>query len=850
MKNPRYLIGPVFSISFLSIALWFLHRELGGISGATVYSQLGVIPLPALLASALCAICGYIVLTGYDAAAFQYINKSIPYRRIAIPAFTAFAVGHNVGLATLSGGAIRYRAYTLLGLSGAQIASVIVFVGLTFTLGMSFLLGVALWAMPADQVAILQISESVVHIVAILLLAAPLAYGAIAALVPKPITFRGWQFAMPTPRLCARQLGLSIADILLAAATLYVLLGSHLSIGFLQFLGIYLLAISAGLLSTIPGGIGVFEAVVVAALPEIDRNILLSTLLIYRLVYYLVPFLIALILVLVSELKAHRDKIKRPAAYILSWLTGLVPQILGMTVFLAGTVLLISGSMPAVESRLHIVLNIIPLPALELSHLLGSALGAGLLIMAHGLFRRLHSAYIAALVMLLMGIAVSLAKGFDYEEAMILAVVSFTLYLCREAFYRKGALIAQRLSIDWLLPIVLVFIVTAWVGLLSNRHIVYSNQLWWQFATSADAPRMLRASFVVALALAGFAFWKILKGGVTNMPSSLDLDFDKLGAVLNNITDPEANVALLGDKRIFWSADQSAFIMYQISGDSWITMGDPVGPTSTHQELLWQFRELVDQNGGRPVFYQVSGVNLSHYIDMGMTLAKIGENAQVGLADFSLQGSQRADLRQAYNKGKKLGAVFEVLSKETVPNIYPELLRISDAWLTEKSAAEKSFSIGAFTEAYICRFDCAVVRVNGDIVVFANLWPASASKSLSIDLMRYSSAAPKGIMDYLFVELMLWGSAQRYQWFSLGMAPLSGLEKRALAPIWHKIGHLIFSHGEAFYNFEGLRQYKEKFDPEWTPRYIACQDGVLRLPIALFDSARLISGGVIKILKK
>ena len=75
------------------------------------------------------------------------------------------------------------------------------------------------------------------------------------------------------------------------------------------------------------------------------------------------------------------------------------------------------------------------------------------------------------------------------------------------------------------------------------------------------------------------------------------------------------------------------------------------------------------------------------------------------------------------------------------------------------------------------------------------------------------------------------------------MAPLAGLEQHPLAPLWHKLGHLIFEHGENFYNFEGLRNYKDKFDPEWRPRYLACPGGVVNLPSALIDTSRLISGG-------
>jgi phosphatidylglycerol lysyltransferase len=321
---------------------------------------------------------------------------------------------------------------------------------------------------------------------------------------------------------------------------------------------------------------------------------------------------------------------------------------------------------------------------------------------------------------------------------------------------------------------------------------------------------------------------------------------ESVRSVLAHARNPPANLALLGDKRFLWSGDRQAFIMYQVSGNSWVAMGDPVGPAGHYEELTWAFRELVDRHDGRTVFYQVSDEFLSLYVDLGLTLSKLGEDATTSLQDFSLQGSHRAELRQADNKAKKYGAVFQVIPRTDVTAIMDDLRRVSNSWLADKSSAEKGFSLGSFSESYIANFDCAIVKVDDVIVAFANLWPAPASGELSIDLMRYDRAAPKGVMDYLFVELMLWGSANGYLSFNLGMAPLSGLEQRSLAPFWYKIGHLIFTHGDNFYNFEGLRNYKNKFDPKWQPRYLACPGGWWHLPQSLVDVSRLISGGITK----
>ena len=135
------------------------------------------------------------------------------------------------------------------------------------------------------------------------------------------------------------------------------------------------------------------------------------------------------------------------------------------------------------------------------------------------------------------------------------------------------------------------------------------------------------------------------------------------------------------------------------------------------------------------------------------------------------------------------------------------------------------------------------------IVAFANLWRSGDGRELSIDLMRHAPEAPNVVMDALFVELMLYGRAEGYLWFHLGAAPLAGLADHPLASTWNRIGTFIYRRGDEFFNFEGLRAYKEKFVPVWTPQYLACRGG-LTLPQALLDAATLISGNPVGMLKR
>jgi len=177
------------------------------------------------------------------------------------------------------------------------------------------------------------------------------------------------------------------------------------------------------------------------------------------------------------------------------------------------------------------------------------------------------------------------------------------------------------------------------------------------------------------------------------------------------------------------------------------------------------------------------------------------------------------------------------------------LRAVSDAWLRRKVGHEKGFSLGRFDERYLAEFDCAVMRRGGTIVAFANIWRGAGRHEISVDLMRYMPGVSKVMMDALFAQLLLYGKGEGYRWFSLGAAPLAGLSDHPLASTWNRIGTFIYRRGDEIYNFEGLRAFKEKFSPTWTPQYLACSGG-LAIPQVLFDVASLMAGGPIGILKR
>jgi phosphatidylglycerol lysyltransferase len=838
------LLPPFAGAAVFATALWVLRRELRHFRLSDVHAHIASLGAPELALAVALTIVGYVVLTGYDMLAFRWIGNALAYPRVALASFVGFVFSHNIGLSFLGGNAVRYRILTSFGIEPGDIARVIGFNLITFWVGFFGLGGLVLAADPLTLPTKLHIPFETSRPIGIALLALLAAYFAATAWRRAPIRIAGFEFAMPGPGWTLAQLVLSAVDWALAAAVFFVLLPQTPGLSFAMVLGAYLLAQVVGLASHVPGGLGIFEGVAVLLLaPYLSAEVVLGAAIAYRVIYYLGPLVVAVLLFGGYELAQRRHWIERGRDVFARWLPEVVPRVFSVATLIAGVVLLVSGATPAARGRATLLARFLPLPVIEVSHLLGSVIGVALLVLARALQQRLDAAYYLALAGLVAGAVVSITKGLDYEEATLLSLMFLAMLPCHRFFYRRSSLLNESFSPEWIAGIALVLGSTFAVTLFAYRHVEYSHDLWWSFAVDAHAPRSLRALFGASVALAAFAFVRLLRPAPPDVTLPTPSDVKGLEPLVAASPSTQAHLALLGDKYVLVHEGGRGFVMYGVEGRSWIAMGDPIGPPDVRRELAWRFREMADEHGGRASFYEVAASDLPIYLDLGLVLRKVGEDARVPLADFSLEGRQRSKLRQARNRMLRDGCHFEVLPKEAVEPVLDELAAISDHWLAHKNTRLKRFSLGRFDRAYLSRMPIAVIRRGERIVAFANIWAGANREELSIDLMRYDDGAPPAAMDALFGELMLWGRAQGYAWFSLGMAPLSGFEHHRLAPLWNRLGSLLFRYGEHFYNFQGLRDFKEKFDPVWEPRYLAAPGG-LAVPLVLTRVAALVNGGV------
>ncbi|MGQ4273983.1 bifunctional lysylphosphatidylglycerol flippase/synthetase MprF [Terrihabitans sp. B22-R8] len=787
----------------------------------------------------------FITLSFYDVSALRFIGRPLPYPQVGLTSFFAYAVGNVAGFGPLTGGAVRYHFYAPMGLDAEDIGKIVAFVTATFTLGIASVTGLGLIFVAEDVAAPLRLPPSLLQGAGWATVGLVIFLGVLSALGKEARLF-GRVIRLPKPHIFALQIIIAAGDLACSGAALWFLLPDS-GMTLPGFIAIYSVAVGLGILSHVPGGIGVFDAVIIAVMGRhMPINQVFGALILYRAIYYLLPLFVS---ALAASFLTARRIVQGSHSTAIRNAARVAPAVLSALTFCLGAILILSSVTPATDAALGALSGIVPLFVLESAHFLSSVLGLGLLIVARGLAFRLTGAWWIALFAIGAAIVLSLIKAVALIEAGLLVLLLLSLIATRDQFTRPSLLTDQILSPAWLAAIATILVTALAVLFVAYRDVDYVHELWWQFEVSAEAPRSLRALLGISLLAGCIAGWNLLRHARYPATIPTPEDLERIGPIIDGQPQADANLARTGDKSLMFSEDGRAFIMYGARARTWVALFDPIGPQDAWPALIWRFVEAAREAGARAVFYQVAADNLALYADVGLQAFKLGEEARLDLTEFDLVGSRRATLRQTHARGQREGLVFEIVEIADIPAILTDLQRVSDSWLAHHKAREKRFSLGAFSPTYILSQPVAILRHEGRIVAFANLLTTQTREEASIDLMRFEKEAPKIAMEFLFTTLCLHFKAQGFHWFVLGMAPLSGMSRSPAAPLWHRIGRALFEHGERFYNFRGLRAFKTKFSPHWSPRYFAVPGGI-EPAIALTDVAALIGGGLKGVITK
>jgi len=835
-------VGPVVGVAVLLLAAVAISGELRHVSWREVEAAATSTTLSSLVLALAILLVSLAAASTFDGLALASLGKPASWRRTWQPSMLAFALANAGAPGLAMAGGIRFRAYQADGLSGGDVALVSALAAVIGLVGGLVLVSLAAAGALADIATQAHLPHWVGLILAIVGLKALAAY----LLAPRA----GWlRRFLPDRKTRVVVIVASAVEWMAAAAILYFLLPQASRGDLIHYLPVFGMAGLLGAVSGLPGGLGAFDAIMIAALgPRVGTAEVVGALLLYRLVYVVGPLLLAGALTVLIGVRSHARSEAGGRAMEAGeavW-REVAPPLFGLLTFVAGVVTLLSVATPDGAARLTMLARLAPEGLINLSHFAASLAGVVLLFLAFGLLGRLRRAWWATLITLTTAAFACLLKGLGFQEFLFLATVAGLLALSRGAFHRDAGLRSTPMSPGSIAAVLAVLAAAGWLGLFAYQHVVYRDDLWWTFLTEQNAPRFLRAA-VGAAALAVLIFaWRLTRPASAETLTPTVADLEHVYAIMETAdqASPEANLAFLGDKSLMFSESGRSFVQYGVRGRAFVAMGEPVGPRDDRKAAIWAFRELCDRHGARTVFYSVSRDSLPDFIDCGLVASKIGETAIVELENFTLEGPVRAPLRHAVNRGQRDGAEFAIVPPEGFDAIADQLQSVSDAWLGIHHGVEKGFSLGRFDRDYLRRFPTAVLRKDGAIVAFANLWRTPDGHTVSIDLMRYGTGAPKNSMELLFIHLMQWGRDHGVKTFDMGMAPLSGLDSHRLAPSVARLGSFVYAEGGSLYGFEGLRAFKQKFNPRWDPVYIAAPTGWMLGP-ALADAALLSSGGLL-----
>lgn len=659
------------------------------------------------------------------------------------------------------------------------------------------------------------------------------------------------------PALVLQTATVALAAHLVDLASLYVLfLAFHQQVQFGVLVAGYAMGILFWIVSITPQGIGVVEGMMTLVFASLGVPIERATViaLAFRGLTFWLPLGVGFVVL---------RRLKSFGAQESSRTEGLGVRLVALLTAAMGVIDVLSGLTPALHDRVKILEQYSPFGVDVGGHLTSVLAGFALLLLANGLWRRKRLAWALAVTILVISVPVHLFKGLDYEEAALGAALAIWLIYLRPHFHARSDPPSTRQGLITLLVALLFIIFYGVLGFyLLDRHFIVNGQpvsfsLWGAVRqtvvmfTQFYDPGLLPATrfardfvnsiYIVSAVTIGYALIMLIRPVLVRRGASPEERHKATQIVSTYGCSTLARMLLFNDKQYYFSPGGSV-IGYVVEGRVALTLGDPIGPAGDIPLCITNFKAYCDQNDWEAAYYQVLPDYLKSYHDLGYHSLCIGNEAIVDLATFSIVGGDKKNIRTGINKMNKLGYHAEVLQPPHPPGLISELRQVSDEWLTSMHGTEKRFSLGWFDEEYLD--STAVIVIHnpaGFIDDFANLLPEYQASEVSIDLMRHRHLAEKGQMDFLFVSLIEWAKSQGYTTFNMGLSGLAGIGENPTDPAIERALHYVYEHVNQFYNFKGLHEFKAKYDPLWSPRYLV-YPSVASLPAVTIAMLRADSG--------
>lgn len=613
-------------------------------------------------------------------------------------------------------------------------------------------------------------------------------------------------------------------------ASFFMIIGlfMHQSINIMAVFPVFIVANVIGVASLIPGGIGSFDSTMMAGLLflGVSPSSAVVWLLLYRAFYYILPVALGIIFFITDLLQRLNEFLDDIPKVILQRIAHIFITIF---MYFSGIMMLLVAVIPNLVLVNKFYLSLEPYTFYFLDQLTTIIVSFLLIGFARGFGSKVKKAFWPTTILLAISIGNTLWKE-DFPTNMVILslLLVFALWLSYGVLYREKFTYSWgHIIIDFVI-FGLAFIFYGLIGLFTNFQF---TKFPFHFANSYlfPSPQVWFAGFLglilaCLILILTYRYLSYTKTQWLDQPFDSNRVFNVIKAYGGNEV---SHLAYVRDKDIYFYQEDGKdqlFFMYKRRANKIIIMGEPIGNMDKLDDAVDQFINDSDNLGYSLVFYEI-GEELTMLLhEKGFSFTKAGEEGHVVLQDFSISGKKHRGERALMNKFDRDEYKFEIIQPPFSNEFIKELKVVSDQWL--KGNPEKGFSLGYFDKYYLSQAPIAIMKdKNNKIVAFANIMPTGDHEMTSIDLMRSSNDAPSGIMDGIFINLFNHVKDQGYKSFNLGMAPLSNVGESKYSFIDEKISNLIYKYGTAFYSFQGLRSYKEKYVQEWAPKYISYRRG-------------------------